>query len=175
MPSRSRCNRRRRIGRDGDQPEEYIFSTRDKKTFIHWIEDHKIGVNYILVKGAETAPIAKILRANFLNFTSEDIYERARDNNASPEDRRLALYHLALDKMEHGFDKDTFEIYKQAMSNADAVVRGSAVLGSAYLAWPQLAEPMRPLAGPGEPDKSIQKDARLLVERLDKLSAAPTK
>ncbi len=156
----------RRIARSGDQPAEYIYGTRDRASFIHWIEDHKIGVNYILVTGPETPRIAQVLRAKLPHFGSGYIIRRARDHALGSEDRRVALYHLALDKMEHGFDQETFDIYARAMRDPDPFVRGSAVLGSAYLGWPQLAEPLRALASPDEPDASIRVDATILVWRL---------
>src|SRR5262249_43857197 len=112
-----------------------------------------------------------LLRKKLRNYSPTAIMDRARDPTLGSEDRRQALYHLALDKMERGFDQETFEIYSKAMRDPDPFVRGSAVLGSAYLGWPQLAEPMRPLATSAEPDASVRKDAALLVERLDKRPA----
>jgi hypothetical protein len=156
--------------RSGDQPAERIYATRDRATQIHWIEDHKIGANYIYVQGPETAAIDELLRKRLKHHSSSSIIERARDSKLAPADRRRALYHLALDKMERGFDQETFDIYSKAMSDPDPVVRGSAVLGSAYLGWPQLAEPMRALATASETDASIRKDAATLVGRLDELA-----
>jgi hypothetical protein len=152
-----------------DQPAERIYATRDRATQIHWIDDHKIGVVYIYVQGAETSQVEALLRAKLAHYSSKTIVERARNVTLAPADRRDALYHLALDKMDRGFDQETFDIYKRAMQDPDPFVRGSAVLGSAYLGWPQLAEPMRLLATTAEPDESIRKDAATLVDRLDDL------
>ncbi|MBA3462935.1 MAG: hypothetical protein H0T46_23470 [Deltaproteobacteria bacterium] len=155
--------------KSGDQPAERIYATRDRATQIHWIDDHKIGVVYIYVQGPKTSKIERLLRQKLVHHPSKLILERARDAKLAPADRRDALYHLALDKMQHGFDQETFDIYKHAMQDPDPFVRGSAVLGSTYLGWPQLAEPMRALATADEPDESIRQDAATLVERLDKL------
>jgi hypothetical protein len=157
---------KRRIGRSGDQPSEYIYGTEDARTDIHFIMDHKIGVKYLLVSGPNALASAKLLRERLIHYPSGEIIERAHDPELAPEDRRRALYFLALDKMEHGFDQVTFDIYSKAMADPDALVRGSAVLGSAYLGWPQLADPMRPLAGPEEPDESIRNDAARLIATL---------
>jgi hypothetical protein len=153
----------------GDQAAERIYATRDRATQIHWIEDHKLGVNYLYVQGAEVSRIEELLRTKLKHFTRASILMRARDLSLDPVERRRALYHLALDKMGRGFDQETFDIYERAMGDPDPFVRGSALLGAAYLGWPQLAGPMRPLAGPGEPDEAVRKDAATLVERLEKL------
>lgn len=164
---------KRRIAQDGDQPREYIYGTEDAETNIHFITDHKIGVKYLLVSGPGAEPIAAILRRKVFHYHSGEILDRAREANLSPADRRRALYHLALDKMEHGFDQETFAIYCKALRDPDPVVRASAVLGSAYLGWPHLADRIRPLADAGEPDDTIRNDAATLVQRLDQLSSSP--
>ena len=61
----------------------------------------------------------------------------------------------------------------KALRDPDAFVRGSAVLGSAYLGWPQLAEPLRAVASEEEPDQSIRNDAATLVSRLGASAAKP--
>ena len=157
---------RKIIAKSENQPAERIYATRDRATQIHWIEDDKIGVVYLYVQGPEASSIEALLRKKLRNYSSASILERARDSTLEPGDRRQALYHLALDKMERGFDPETFDIYAKAMRDPDLYVRGSAVLGSAYLGWPQLAEPMRPLTTEAEPDKGIRKDAALLLSRL---------
>ncbi len=163
-------SQKRRIGKKGQQPAESIWTTDDEATDLHWIEDHNVGALYILVRGPEVESVAAALRDELSYFSSEDIIERARDRTAGPEDRRTALYQLAIDKMDHGFDQETFVLYAEAMRDPDPFVRGSAVTGSAYLGWTQLIEPLRPLAGPDEPDPGIRKDAALLVGRLEKLT-----
>lgn len=163
---------KRSIARSGDQPEEYVYATRDGETLIHWIDDHKTGVKYILVDGPEASKVNKLLRDKLLQFAPDYIIEHASERDLNSAERRTALYHLALEKMERGFDQTTFDLYAAAMKSPDPVVRGGAVLGSAYLGWSELAEPMRPLAGPDEPDESIRKDAGLLLPRLEKLAAS---
>jgi hypothetical protein len=158
---------KRRIAQDGDQPREYIYGTEDANTNIHFIMDHKIGVDYLLVSGPDAQRIANTLRSKLFHYHSEEIVDRAREPNLSPADRRRALYHLALDKMDHGFDQESFDIYCTAMRDADPFVRASAVLGAAYLGWPELADPLRPLATSAEPDELIRRDAATLVQRLD--------
>ena len=106
-----------------------------------------------------------------LNWRSRGIIERARKPDLSREDRLEVLYHLALDKMDHGFDKETFDVLSKALKDPDSYVRASALLGSAYLAWPQLADPVRPLATNAEPDEGIRKDAALLLPRLEASTA----
>ena len=66
--------------------------------------------------------------------------------------------------MDRDFDEETFELYASALADPDPGVRGGAVLGSAYLGWPQLAGPLRALAN--DPDVSIRNDDALLLSRL---------
>jgi hypothetical protein len=163
----------RRIPQDGDQPREYIYGTEDGANKMHFIMDHKLGVNFISVTGPDAPQISDILRENLYQEPPPVIFKRARNlASLTPVERRRALYHLALDKMEHGFDQETFDIYSKALKDPDPFVRASAVLGSAYLAWPQLADPIRPLSTDAEPDEGIREDAKLLVGRLDALSAS---
>lgn len=161
---------RRRIARNGDQPEEYVYSTDDKRTDMHFVQDHKIGVNYILVQGPDAEAVASILTSNLLSFDADTIWAAAREGE-SPTNTPRALYHLALISMEHGFNREVFETFQQAMRSSDAVIRGAALLGSAYLGWPELAAPVRKLAGTEEPDETIRRDAALLAGRLEKLTA----
>jgi hypothetical protein len=164
---------RRRFARNGEQPEEYVYTTRDSSTDLHFIQDHKLGVNYILVKGPHTTEIVSVLTANLEYYDADDIREGAK-NEMDAEDRRRSLYYLALITMDQGFDPEVFEIYKKAFADLNPIVRGAAVLGSAYLGWPKLAGALRQLASASEPDESIRKDAALLSERLAGLpDAAP--
>jgi hypothetical protein len=163
-----------RHARKGEEPAEYVYVTRDGGSFLHWIEDHKLGVNYILVNGPATSQIVQILREQLSNFSPAYIMKHVRETELSPVDRRMALYHLALDKMDHGFDQETFDIFSKALRDPDPFVRGSAVLGSAYLGWPRLAEPLRALANHDEPDESIRRDAATLVNRLGASAAKPS-
>lgn len=161
---------RRRIERNGDQPEEYVYTTRDGATDLHFIQDHKIGFTYILVKGPAASQIVPILTENLRHYDPADVREGAR-NEMSSEERRSSLYLLALMTMDRGFDGEVFEIYEKAMQHPDAIVRGAALLGSAYLGWPELAAPVRKLANVDELDESIRQDALLLAGRLEKLAA----
>jgi hypothetical protein len=154
-----------RIGRNGDQPEEYVYSTDDGATDLHFIQDHKIGVTYILVAGPAAGEVVPLLRESLDHYDPDEILEGAK-NEMGAGDRRRSLYYLALVTMDRGFDREVFEIYRKALADPDPYVRGSAVLGAAYLGWPELAEPIGALARPEEPDETIRRDAGLLAERL---------
>jgi hypothetical protein len=156
---------KRRIAQNGNQPAEYIYCDDPGTTNIHYIQDHKIGVKYILVKGPAAEQIAMILTENLRHYDANDIREGAR-NEMSAEDRRSSLYFLALISMDHGFNDEVFEIYKRYLKDSDPFVRGSALLGSAYLGWPELTDSIQELAGLDESDESIRRDAALLLERL---------
>jgi hypothetical protein len=156
-----------RHAREGEKPAEFIYMTRDRLNFIHWIEDHTLGVNYILVKGPETSQIVQTLRARLANFSPAYIVHHAREPGLPPEERRLALYHLALHKAEQGFDQETFDIYCEAMRDPDPHVRAAAVQGAAYLKWPELAEPLRARTGPEESEEIIRENAAGLIPHLD--------
>ena len=146
----------------------YLGFPTQGATDVHWIEDRKAGVRYLVVQGPETKQIVELLEDQLDYLSSETIMEEARDTTAATDRRGVALYNLALDKMDRGFDMATFEIYAAAMRDASAVVRGAAVIGSAYLGWKRLAEPLRPLTTDSEPDKAIREDAKLLLARLEK-------
>jgi hypothetical protein len=160
----------RRTEREGDQPNEFIYSTQPGSggTDIHWIEDHKIGVNYILVQGPETKKVVEILHDKLDYLSSETILEEARDSEATPNKRGIALYNLALDKIEGGYDKETFDLFVSALTEKSATVRGAAVLAIAYLGWPQFIDSLRPLSTDSESDESVREDAALLLRRLEK-------
>jgi hypothetical protein len=155
------------------QPAERIYATRDGATQIHWIQDHKLDVNYVYVQGPDTARIELLLRKKLEHRPPHVSMRQARDATLGRQERQYALFYVALDKMDRGFDQETFDVYTQAMRDPDPFVRASAVLGAAYLAWPQLAEPMRPLATAAEPDDLVRKNAALLIGRLDKLVEPP--
>ena len=67
-----------RIARSGDQPWEYIYGTGDENTNLHWIEDHKVGVKYIVVNGPASAKVASVLRDNLEHFPADYIQNQAR-------------------------------------------------------------------------------------------------
>lgn len=170
LASKQRWRIRRRIARSGDQPAEYIYTTRDGATDLHFIQDHKIGVTYILVKGRDAARIAGAVSAGLRHH--EPAMIRARAQRATEAmDRRRSLYHLALIAMDRAVDPEVLEIYQRALVDPDPLVRGSAVLGSAYLGWGELAGPVGALAGPAEPDPGIRRDAALLAGRLAQRSS----
>jgi hypothetical protein len=156
-----------RVPRDGEQNLELVLCTDDEANWIHYVDDHKLHVKYMLLIGPRASEFEQVLRDDVQNWRTEMILDRARQPNLPRKDRREVLYHLAIDTVERGFDQEVFDIYSKALHDSDSFIRKAAVIGASILGWPQFAEPLRQLASETEKNEAIRKDAALLLDKLN--------
>ena len=152
---------------DDDSRHEWVYCTDDKANWIHYVEDYTLKVKYMLLIGPRAEQFEQAIRKSVSNWPRSMILERAHSPNLSRTDRREALYVLAIDTIERGIDQETFDIYSKALADSDSFIRKAAVLGASYLAWPQLAEPLRPLATKAEKNEAIRKEATSILKKLE--------
>jgi hypothetical protein len=148
-----------------DDHHEWIYCTDDEANWMHFVEDFKIKIKYMLLIGPRAEEFEQLLRATVSNWPRDQILERAHKPK-SRADRCKILYVLAIDTIERGFDQETFGIYSNALADSDSLIRKAAVLGASYLRWPQLAEPLRLLATNVEKDEAIREEAAVLLKKL---------
>ena len=77
----------------GTTPDEFIVSTQDKQSFVHWISDPKINVVYLLATGPRRAALADVVRGAFEAYSVPEVIEMAHAATDRVSSMR-AIYYL---------------------------------------------------------------------------------
>lgn len=153
---------------DAKTPAEFIVSTQDRGTFVHWIKDPKTGLVYLAVLGDKREEVAAVVRDNFESFSLAEAVDRAKAATGRA-DRMRAIYQLAL-LAPDAVDDQIFDIFRSFATDSDAELRGAMILAVSYVGWPRFTELLTPLAET-DPDDSVRQDAATLIEAMKKYPA----
>ena len=152
----------------GATPDEFIVSTQDKQSFVHWISDPKINVVYLLANGPRRAALAEVVRAAFGAYSVPEVIEMAHAATDRVS-RMRAIYYLALLAPDE-FDDSIFQVFKSYTAADDPEVRGATVLAVSYIGWRRFEEILTPIAK-DDADSSVRRDAATLLDNMKKYPA----
>ena len=147
----------------GTTPDEFIVSTQDKQSFVHWISDPKINVVYLLATGPRRAALADVVRGAFEAYSVPEVIEMAHAATDRVS-RMRAIYYLALLAPDE-FDDSIFQVFKSYATADDPEVRGATVLAVSYIGWPRFEEILTPVAKE-DTDSSVRQDAATLLDNM---------
>lgn len=155
------------ISGNEETPREIVYETKKPGTVVHWIEDPKIGVDYLAIAGSERDAAAAELRAIREFYSLSEMIVAASE--AEPDEKMAAIYYLALlapDKL----DERVFDIFSRYLRDEEADVRGAAVLAISYVGWPEFIVPLQPLVT-RDPDETVRQDAGVMIANLKRYPA----
>lgn len=153
---------------DKNHPTEVIYSTPDEETYIHYIEDFKLGLNYLVVVGRNPDLVVEEIRSLLPTYDKPEILDMVKTAKSRDEKMR-ALYYLALITAEQ-YDPDIYKIFVNGLADPDPEIRGATVLAIAYVGWPELLKSVKHTAMTDD-DEIVRQDAALLSENMEKLLA----
>jgi hypothetical protein len=124
-----------KIDRDPDNcvPFTLIWTTVDKETTIHYIEDELVKFPYIVIKGKDVQKVASKICSDSEIYSSEELVKMFVDANTRNE-KMKAVAHLGVASPQE-FDPKFFELLQAAFSDPDPEVRRTAVWCIGYSSW----------------------------------------
>src|SRR5262245_12367787 len=149
------------IQRSETRPFEKIWLTPDEQTAIHYIEDFLLGINYLLIQGAEADQVAQQARATIETYSNADIRQMAQQAKGRDDNIRAVYYAAIAAPLQ--YDESFFKIFQQAFAHENPDVRSAGVVASGYVEWPEFREPLEKLQQ-SDPDETVREDARVMLE-----------
>ena len=146
-----------------EHPYESIYTTLDKKTSLHFVDDSLLDVRYLLIKGSNVEATAAKARSVLPTWEDAEVLRTARGAD-EPEERQRAILQSAVLAAENK-DPVFLEIFRQARSHPDPAVRRAAMTAISYLGWPELREIVAEYAS--DPDPEVRQDAATLLEAYE--------
>jgi hypothetical protein len=147
------------------KPEETVYATTYPNTTVHRIEDPRIDVEYLAIAGDHMELVRDQLVAIREFLSLEEVLAGAR-RAKSPDHRIEAIYCLAL-LAPDAFDASIFDVFSTYWRDDDARARDATVVATAYVGWPEFAEPLERLRG-SDPDAKVRKHAAVMVRDMKK-------
>ncbi|MFE7126902.1 hypothetical protein [Streptomyces sp. NPDC057617] len=118
----------------GEQtPFEIIWLSTDRGAAIHWIEDHLIRVDYLLIQGPDVDPTLGELESRLDLHSSEslqDLFDGTRDGSAVMDALHVLGVHCS-----GPFEPDLFALFRWSMHDPDPLVRRVALLMVSLTNW----------------------------------------
>lgn len=151
-----------KIDRDPDSniPFRLIWTTSDKGTTIHYIEDELVKFPYIVVKGKDVEKAVSKIRSRMEIYSHEELFKIFIAANSRSE-KMKAVAHLGVASPQE-FDPKFFELLQAAFSDPDPEVRRTAVWCIGYASWREFKETLEHLAN-SDPDEAVREDAGYLA------------
>lgn len=143
-----------------DQPREDIWRTFDSKNWLHEIEDHIIGLTYLVAKGEDYAKLEAQLRKRLKTVTYTDALG-ALKRATSQDDKILWLYQLGIAARAAGKTR-ILTVFSQALQDENATTRQAALISLAYTEWTDLKNIVQDI-GETDEDTKVSSTAKGLL------------
>ncbi len=125
------------IPRKDDQFYEEIWEVDDGRAVVRFIDDHFVGVGYVVISGDDAEQAERTLRSSMRTMSHTDVVQTAR--SGSPKDRAIAIRSLAAATLEPESDQ-LYDLIDAAAGDRDKSVRLAAIKAMARLGsskhWP---------------------------------------
>lgn len=144
--------------------EERIWATADGQTFVSYVSDFGLQMNYLVVQGQAAESVAVDLGQVFPVIGRDDVVAM-REHAVSPDAWIHLLYQAAVVSREDREDSDLLAIFKAGLTYPDEQVRRAAVFASTYAGWIGLREPLEHAAS-ADPNADVRAMAGSTLESL---------
>ena len=129
-----------------EKPFEQIWSTRDKQTAIHYIEDKLIDVCYFFIEGRENEVISNI-KSSLEIFDEKEICQMF-ESAVEKDEYVQATYYLGVAAPPYIVEKgatpesnpEFLELFKRAFSHSEVDVRRAAIIAACFAGWREFRE-----------------------------------
>lgn len=147
-----------------ERPYEDLWVDRDEQTSIHYIDDHLVSVQYLLISGPDARTVETEAREALSTCGPADA-TNAWQHASTRAERVEAVYLLALATDPADYTSAA-ELLRAAASDGDPEVRRAVILAATYVGWPELRAVLAELEE-RDPDESVRRDARFALEGLN--------
>jgi len=144
-----------------DRPYEIVWANYERDTVVHYIDDHAIGVRYLVIDGNEKENIEKDLRAEFDFYNCDELLEAVHD--AKEIDDLLHAFSLLAIVATSQVDVEIFQVFENLLAHENAEVRRITLFTLAYIGWPEFKSTIEHLAAKDE-DPRVRERAAILLE-----------
>ncbi|MEU2673829.1 hypothetical protein ABZ622_34190 [Streptomyces sp. NPDC007164] len=159
---------------DADSPED----TEDVETVVvHWVEDHRFQVDYLVVEGDRNESFAEWLRGELPLHSDRSL----SDMTASTRDETAlmrALRRLGINHAGREFDSVSYDLLRWALHDPEPLVRRNALLAASVMNWQQLVPLLTCVSGT-ENDPEVREQAMttldIVRDRIARQGSTPPK
>ncbi|MER5556018.1 hypothetical protein ABT001_30840 [Streptomyces sp. NPDC002793] len=142
-------------------PFEITWLSPDRGAVIHWIEDHLVRVDYLLVQGPAVDPAISSLKSRIDFHSSEslqEVFDETRDSSALMD----ALHALGV-YCSGPFDPHLFALFRWSMNDPDPLVRRVALLTASLTDWLEFI-PLMDYVRTHDPSESVRAQAETILD-----------
>lgn len=146
-------------------PFEITWLSPDRGATVHWIEDHLIHVDYVLLEGPDTDPTLQELTSALDFHTAEslhDLFDATRDGAAVMDALHVLGVHCS-----GRFDPDLFALFRWALHDPNPLVRRVALRMVALTDWAEFL-PVIDYVRSHDPAESVRSQAETVFDVLSK-------
>jgi hypothetical protein len=139
------------------------WTTQDRRTEIHHVDDRPIGTRYITVRGGDVEVVERQVRVDcpIWSFT-EALSSLRQAHNRS--DTLIALYAAVLTAPAEE-DDTLVDEFRTLADDTDPELRQAVVVATGYLPWGALRNMVHKMSV-SDPDPHVRKNARILLRGL---------
>jgi hypothetical protein len=140
-----------------------IWTTYDKRTEVHYVDDQPIGMRYLTLRGEGSGETAEQIREKCDLWALSEARQALRvatDRN----DKLVALYAAALTAPD-AQDDSLVGDFRAVIHDPDAGVRQAVLIATGYLPWPGLVELVAQLRD-NDPVEQVRENAGILLDGL---------
>ncbi|TPN83943.1 hypothetical protein FHK87_18435 [Aquimarina algicola] len=147
-------------------PYEVIYQTEDEKNIIHYIEDHLLGVHYLLLRGEQLDELTKIIHSKLEVFKIQELFELISKETSIP-DLIQYIYFVAVASPSN-FKDDYYENYRELLFDINENVKLAAIGGLGYIEWKEFREDLVKVFENDE-SKKVRASAETMIKGIDLL------
>jgi hypothetical protein len=153
---------------DRHNPREVIYQVTPKRTFVHYIEDSLLGIDYLVIQGEELDEVEARTRAALPALSEQEV--RMMMGTAVTADEQVRALPCAALVAPVSFDVEFYRWFEHALHSPEARVRKLTILATGYVGWREFCAPLAELAST-DGDSQVREDARAMLESFAKSPA----
>lgn len=152
-------------------PYEAIWMAPESGAAIHWIEDHLIHVDYLLLQGPDIDPSINALKSRLALHTADSLRETFDETRDAPA-LLDALYDLGV-HCSGQFDPELFALFRWTLHDPDPLVRRVSLLAASMTNWSEFI-PLLDYVRNHDREELVRLEAQTVFEVMSTLETRET-
>ncbi|HEX9986261.1 MAG TPA: hypothetical protein VGF69_23580 [Thermoanaerobaculia bacterium] len=149
-----------------DQPLTVTYGDRDRQTWLHYVDDHVLGVAYVAIDGQAVDELTARFTAAVPVIDAAQLDERIE--SAGSEDALRHALGAAFLLAPPITDRRFRGYFDRAFTHPSAAIRRYGVIGAGYAGWPELATSLQTLAE-NDSDEEVRAAANRMLGAMQRL------
>lgn len=132
--------------RSDKAPYEIVWISDSQHTTIHFIDDHLIGLKYLVIKGTKVDEVTEFVLHLFPSklYRQSDIFQML-ENASMVQDRIQAIHHVGVAAPSE-FDPMFYKVFEQELQSSDPAIRLAMILVLSYVDWTEVKKLVKTIA-----------------------------